>query len=134
MYAIRSYYARVEGSSFMRSLTGSERGVQRGGKSWLPPPRRREGEGVSAQAGSAAGAGQHAGRGDLVPAGRAVEPVLAELALRLGEPLLLLALGAEPVHLALFHIVRKEQAAAGAFLGPRLADLRPAARLRAEEA
>lgn len=89
----------------------------------------RERKGASAQAGGAAGTGQHAGRCDLVTAGRTVEPVTAVLALGLGKALFLLALGALTVHLAFFDVFGKQQAAAGTFLGVPLADLRAAVRL-----
>ena len=64
-----------------------------------------------------AGAGQHAGRWDLVTAARTVEPVAAMLALGVGQSLLAFTLRALPVHLAAGHIILEEQAATGAKLG-----------------
>jgi hypothetical protein len=87
----------------------------------------------SAKAGGTAGASQHAGRRDLVTAGRAIEPVMAVLALRLGKPLFLFAFGAQAVHLAFFDVFGKQQAATGAFFGVPLANFRTTIRLGAVE-
>ena len=89
--------------------------------------------GRSAQRGGTAWAGQHAGGWHLVPTGRAVEPIFAELALRLGKPLFLFALGTLPIHLAGLHILLEEQPAARADLHPRLTDLSTAPRRRAKK-
>lgn len=88
---------------------------------------------ISAQRGGTAWAGQHAGGWHLVSTGRAVEPILAELALRLGKTLLFFALGALPIHLTGFHILLEQQPAARADLYPLLTEFRPAPRRRAEK-
>jgi hypothetical protein len=46
-----------------------------------------------------------------VPASGAIEPIAAILALRIGEPLLLLTLGAHAIHLAVGDVIFKDQAA-----------------------
>jgi len=79
-------------------------------------------ESAGTQTGGAAGTGHHTGRGNLVAAGRAIEPVFAEFALGLGQPLLLLALGTLAVHFAGFHILPQQQTATGAILGVAFAD------------
>jgi len=63
-----------------------------------------------------------------VPAGRAVEPILAILALRFGKPLFLLALGTLPIHLPGLHILLEEQTATRTDLYPRLTDFSTATR------
>jgi hypothetical protein len=68
-----------------------------------------------------------------VPTGRAVEPIFAELALRLGKALFLLALGTLPIHLAGFHILLEEQPASGTDLHPRLTDFSTTTRRRAKK-
>ncbi len=78
------------------------------------------------QTGGAAWTSQHAGRRNLVAAGRTVEPVIAVFALGLGKSLLFLALGAQAIHLALFDVLGEKKAAAGAFFGVTLADFRSA--------
>ena len=50
-------------------------------------------------------------------AGRAVEPVAAVLALRVGQTLFFLAFGALPVHLAVVDVFFEDQAALGTDLG-----------------
>jgi hypothetical protein len=68
-----------------------------------------------------------------MPAGRTVEPILAELALGFGKSLLLLALGTLPIHFAGFHILLEQQSAARADLHPLFTEFRPAPRRRAEK-
>ena len=55
-------------------------------------------------------------------ADRAVEPVPAVPALHFRKPLLFFALGAALLHLALLHVVRKQQSAARALLRSRFFD------------
>jgi hypothetical protein len=68
-----------------------------------------------------------------VSAGRAVEPVTTELALGIGEALLLLALRALSVHFFLSDVILKEQATLGAHFGITSMVGRLTARSRADE-
>ena len=52
-----------------------------------------------------------------MPTTRAIEPIAAILALGIGKPLFLFALGALAIHLAVGDIIFKNQAALGANLG-----------------
>jgi len=65
------------------------------------------------QTGGAAWAGEHAGRRNAVTATRAVEPVAAVLALRIGETLLAFAFGTLAVHFTLSDVVFENQPALG---------------------
>jgi hypothetical protein len=70
------------------------------------------------QIGAAARTCQSAGGGDLVTAGRAVEPELAITTLLFIQALFFTALGALPVHFALFYVIGEQQPAAWTFLHP----------------
>jgi hypothetical protein len=76
-----------------------------------------------AQAGGATGAGQHAGRGDLVSAGGTIEPVFAIFALGLRKALLFFAFGTLAIHLPAGDIIGEQQTAPGTLGGVSLADL-----------
>ena len=88
---------------------------------------------VSAQARRTTRAGEHAGGWHLVSTGRAVEPVAAILALWVGKTLLLLALGTHTIHLAVGHVIFKDQPAFCTDLGIATMIGSLAARCRADE-
>jgi hypothetical protein len=87
----------------------------------------------STQTGPTARTGEHAGGRHLVPTGRAVEPVAAILALRVGKTLFFLALGTHTVHLAVRNVICKDQPAFCTDLGIATMIGSLAARCRADE-
>ena len=76
---------------------------------------------------------KHAGGRDLMPASRAIEPVAAILALRVGEALLLFALWALTVHFAVSDVIFKDQTAFCTNLGIASMIGRLATRRRADK-
>jgi len=97
------------------------------------PPSIYERSWCSSQTGRATGAGEHAGGRYAVPAGRAEEPVAAIFALRFGNPLFFLTLGAHAIHFFLFDVVREDQGTTGAFLRLAIANLSTTIRIGAQK-
>lgn len=85
------------------------------------------------KAGGAAGAGEHAGRGDFMAAGGAEKPVFTVAALRFGQSLFLFTFGALAIHFSIFDVFGKKESASGAFRGVTLAVLSSAALHRTDE-
>jgi hypothetical protein len=72
------------------------------------------------QRGATAGTGENGVGGNLVAAGRTIEPVATEPALLLGKPLLFLALRAAAIHFTVFQIIFKKQPTSRALAGTGL--------------
>jgi len=95
------------------------------------PPNR---SGAStAQAGGAAGAGQHTGGGDTMAAGGAIEPVPAILALRVRQSLFLFTLGTHAIHFMAGNVIFENQSTFRADFGIAAVIGSLAARGRANE-